>query len=364
MPVAIAAVAAGLDRWRQTQVVLDPVMVATSGDRLLAPEAIDALKRELFPRALVITPNLPEAAALLDAPLAQNEDEMRAQARALLALGANAVLIKGGHAQRRGERRPPGRRATRSRGSTAEQIDTKNTHGTGCTLSSAIAAGLAKGLRLAEAVRATPRPMSPPRSPPPTSSASATATARCIISMPGGERGARMTKLTRRTLARAGRARRRSARRALRRARADQALAHGHLLAEAPARPRHVGRARRRAHRGALRRPAADHRVGRGRSGARLRGARRGRRRRRRDGPHRLVLLAGQAAGRRVLHHRAVRADAGRARRLGRGRRRAGAVGRALRAVRRQAVHGRQHRRLHGRLVPPRAASRSTTCAA
>ena len=73
-----------------------------------------------------------------------------------------------------------------------------------------------------------------------------------------------------------------------------------------------------------------------------------------RDRPHRRVLLAGQDAGRGVLHHRAVRADARRARRLGRRRRRPGAVGRALRAVRRQALHGRQHRRLHGRLVPER----------
>ena len=80
-PDAIRAVAAGLDRWQQTLVVLDPVMVATSGDRLLAPDAIDVLKRELFPRALVITPNLAEAAALLDAPVATAEDEMRAAGR-------------------------------------------------------------------------------------------------------------------------------------------------------------------------------------------------------------------------------------------------------------------------------------------
>src|SRR5439155_2160929 len=66
-PAVIEAVAAGLARWRQTNVVLDPVMVATSGDRLIAPEAVDVLKQKLIPRALVITPNLPEAAALLDA---------------------------------------------------------------------------------------------------------------------------------------------------------------------------------------------------------------------------------------------------------------------------------------------------------
>src|SRR3954466_2497524 len=150
-PLAIGAVAAGLDRWRAANVVLDPVMIATSGDRLLAPEATHALVRDLFPRALVITPNLHEAAALTDTPLAQNDDEMRAQAQRLLALGANAVLIKGGHAQtvQAADLLVPPAAVARF---TAEKIDTKNTHGTGCTLSSAIAAALAKGASLAEAV--------------------------------------------------------------------------------------------------------------------------------------------------------------------------------------------------------------------
>ncbi len=150
---AIEAIAQGLSRWRQTKVVLDPVMIAASGDRLLAPDAIEVLKRVLIPRALVITPNLPEAAALLDAPVARNEADMHEQAERLLALGSRAVLIKGGH------------------GSGAESVDlllesgetirlaaariaTRNTHGTGCTLSSAIAAGLAKGLDLVAAARA------------------------------------------------------------------------------------------------------------------------------------------------------------------------------------------------------------------
>ena len=150
-PHAIGAVAAGLDRWKQNTVVLDPVMVATSGDRLLAPEAVATLTRDLFPRALVITPNLHEAAALTGMPLAQNENEMRAQAQALLALGANAVLIKGGHAQQRDATDLLVTRDAIAR-FTAEKIETKNTHGTGCTLSSAIAAGLAKGASLAEAV--------------------------------------------------------------------------------------------------------------------------------------------------------------------------------------------------------------------
>jgi len=149
----IEAVAGGIERHRMKNVVLDPVMIATSGDRLLHSDAIDALRQLLLPRAHVITPNLPEAAVLLDAPVAKDESEMRVQAQRLLALGATAVLIKGGH------------------GSGAESVDllvdacgterlaaprfaTRNTHGTGCTLSSAIAAGLAKGLSLIEAARA------------------------------------------------------------------------------------------------------------------------------------------------------------------------------------------------------------------
>jgi hydroxymethylpyrimidine/phosphomethylpyrimidine kinase len=150
-PNAIRAVAAGLDRWQQSLVVLDPVMVAASGASLLAPDAIDVLKRELFPRALIVTPNLPEAAALLDMPVASNEAEMRQQAEKLLAFGARTVLIKGGHATG-----PESVDLLVSPTATArlvaERVATANTHGTGCTLSSAIAAGLAKGQRLAEAV--------------------------------------------------------------------------------------------------------------------------------------------------------------------------------------------------------------------
>ena len=92
-PAAIRAVADGLSRYRRDKIVLDPVMVAASGDRLLAPEAIAVLRAELIPRASVITPNLPEAAALLEAPMAQSENEMREQGEKLLALGAGAVLI-------------------------------------------------------------------------------------------------------------------------------------------------------------------------------------------------------------------------------------------------------------------------------
>ncbi|MBI1204505.1 MAG: bifunctional hydroxymethylpyrimidine kinase/phosphomethylpyrimidine kinase [Rhodopseudomonas sp.] len=150
---AIEAVAAGLKRHAARNIVLDPVMVATSGDRLLAAEAVAALCRELLPLALVVTPNLHEAAALTDAAVASSEDEMVAQALRILAFGPRYVLMKGGHGTgaesvdllvgEEGVVRFP-----------APRIATDNTHGTGCTLSSAIAAGLAKGLGLNDAVRA------------------------------------------------------------------------------------------------------------------------------------------------------------------------------------------------------------------
>jgi len=151
-PAVIEAVAAGLERHKQTQVVLDPVMVATSGDRLLAPAAVESLRRVLIPRALVITPNIPEAAALLEAPPAQSESAMREQAERLIGLGARAVLIKGGHHEG-AESVDLLVEETRHTRLAASRVETRNTHGTGCTLSSAIAAGLAKGLGLLEAVR-------------------------------------------------------------------------------------------------------------------------------------------------------------------------------------------------------------------
>jgi hydroxymethylpyrimidine/phosphomethylpyrimidine kinase len=148
----IAAVATGLRRHKQTNVVLDPVMASTSGRRLLAPDAVKALRTQLLPRALVITPNLPEAAALLDAPEAADENEMLRQAGRLIALRANAVLMKGGHAGG-AESIDLLVTATASIRFVGERIQTRNTHGTGCTLSAAIAAGLAKGRGLTEAVR-------------------------------------------------------------------------------------------------------------------------------------------------------------------------------------------------------------------
>jgi hydroxymethylpyrimidine/phosphomethylpyrimidine kinase len=151
-PAVIETVAAGLDRWNAKNVVLDPVMVATSGDRLLNPDAIDVLKRVLIPRALVITPNLAEAATILEEPLARSEDEMLAQAGRLRDRGAQTVLIKGGHSEG-AESVDMLVQATSFTRLATPRIDTKNTHGTGCTLSSAIAAGLAKGLDLVTAAR-------------------------------------------------------------------------------------------------------------------------------------------------------------------------------------------------------------------
>jgi hydroxymethylpyrimidine/phosphomethylpyrimidine kinase len=149
---AIEAVIAGLDRHRARNVVLDPVMAASSGEKLLRPDAVDAL-RKLIGRAYVLTPNLPEAAALLDLPPARDEAEMRAQAETLLTLGVGAVLIKGGHGSG-----PESADLLVEAGEgclrfAVPRVATKNTHGSGCTLASAVAAGLAKGLALGEAVR-------------------------------------------------------------------------------------------------------------------------------------------------------------------------------------------------------------------
>lgn len=146
----IEVIADGLER-RGIRPVLDPVMVATSGDRLLRADAIEALRTRLLPLAVLVTPNLPEAALLSDSSPAGTEKEMLAQAEAILRSGAGAVLLKGGHGT--------GAESTDIlfdgndvQRFTAPRIGTANTHGTGCTLSAAIAAGLAQSLSLAEAV--------------------------------------------------------------------------------------------------------------------------------------------------------------------------------------------------------------------
>jgi len=151
-PEVVEVVAWAIDHYRLRKVVLDPVMVATSGDRLMAAETVQVLVQQLFPRATVITPNLDEAALLLGRAI-DGIDALDEAATALLALGAPAVLLKGGHlpgndvldvlAQADG---------TRLRLPTS-RIATPNGHGTGCTLSSAIACYLAQGLGLAQAVQ-------------------------------------------------------------------------------------------------------------------------------------------------------------------------------------------------------------------
>ena len=135
----VEAVAERLRRYKVQNVVLDTVMLAKSGDPLLSPTAVRALREHLLPQVSLITPNLPEAAALLDASHACNEREMHEQGRALLALGCEAVLMKGGHLD---NDESPDWLFTRNGAErfTAPRIKTKNTHGTGCTLSAALAA--------------------------------------------------------------------------------------------------------------------------------------------------------------------------------------------------------------------------------
>jgi hydroxymethylpyrimidine/phosphomethylpyrimidine kinase len=147
---AIEAVTAGLMRHGARNVVLDPVMAATSGETLLRADALGAL-RKLVSRAELLTPNLPEAAALLGLPAARDEGEMQMQGQKLLELGAGAVLIKGGH----GGGPDSIDLLVEAAGFTrfaAQRVKTANTHGTGCTFASAIAAGLARGCMLGEAV--------------------------------------------------------------------------------------------------------------------------------------------------------------------------------------------------------------------
>jgi hydroxymethylpyrimidine/phosphomethylpyrimidine kinase len=148
----VEAVIDGLREFPGVPVVVDPVMVAQSGDVLLEEDAIEAIRAQLMPLAVLVTPNMPEAAQLLGEPIAHNENEMTAQAKRLRELGAAAVLLKGGHAttplsvdilvDAEGTHRLE-----------APRTPTRNTHGTGCTLSAAIAAELARGASLREAIR-------------------------------------------------------------------------------------------------------------------------------------------------------------------------------------------------------------------
>ncbi|HET9250366.1 MAG TPA: bifunctional hydroxymethylpyrimidine kinase/phosphomethylpyrimidine kinase [Actinomycetota bacterium] len=148
----VEAAAAAIEEAGIPALVVDPVFVSKHGHALLVPDAVDALRRAILPLATLVTPNLPEAAGLAGFDVEGPED-MRRAAEAILDLGPQAVLVKGGHLE--------GDRATDLFATSAmeewidgERIDTPHTHGTGCTLSSAIAAHLAKGASLPAAVRA------------------------------------------------------------------------------------------------------------------------------------------------------------------------------------------------------------------
>lgn len=151
VPEIVDVVAWAIDHYQLKNVVLDPVMVATSGDRLIASETVQVLVRELFPRATLITPNLDEAVLLLGRDIS-DASVLESAGRDLLAMGARAVLLKGGHL--------PGddvmdllvQPNTPSERLSSRRIHSNNVHGTGCTLSSAIAAYLALGMGLSEAV--------------------------------------------------------------------------------------------------------------------------------------------------------------------------------------------------------------------
>ena len=152
-PELIRAVARGLIRHGVGAIVLDPVMVAQSGDKLLQDEAIEALKSELIPLATLITPNLPEASVLLGRDIATQEAARKAL-KELAALGCANVLVKGGHLESGDSDDtlylgPEGRVVTLP----GARIPTRNNHGTGCTLSSAIASNLARGEDVETAVR-------------------------------------------------------------------------------------------------------------------------------------------------------------------------------------------------------------------
>ncbi len=135
----VEAVAGRLAFYQAQNVVLDTVMLAKSGDPLLAPSAVESLRRCLLPQVALITPNLPEAAALLDTLQAKNEREMKEQGDALLGMGCKAVLMKGGHLE---DAESPDWLFTRdgARRFSTPRVQTRHTHGTGCTLSAALAA--------------------------------------------------------------------------------------------------------------------------------------------------------------------------------------------------------------------------------
>ena len=150
-PEIVYVVAWAIDHYQLKNVVLDPVMVATSGDRLIASETVQVLVRELFPRATLITPNLDEAVLLLGREIS-DVSVLETAGRDLLAMGARAVLLKGGHLPGNDLMDLLVQPNTPSERLSSRRIHSNNVHGTGCTLSSAIAAYLALGMGLSEAV--------------------------------------------------------------------------------------------------------------------------------------------------------------------------------------------------------------------
>ena len=149
---SIKTIAACLRKYKPKIIVLDPVMISKSGFPLLQPEACETLIDELLPLATLVTPNLPEAEAISGMKVTKKE-EMRPVAEKIISLGAKAVLVKGGHlSDTADDLLFDGQQEKWFAG---ERIATKNTHGTGCTLSSSLAANLAKGLSLEEAVQAS-----------------------------------------------------------------------------------------------------------------------------------------------------------------------------------------------------------------
>jgi hydroxymethylpyrimidine/phosphomethylpyrimidine kinase len=149
----IKLVAAKIKQYQPAFLVVDPVMIATSGDLLLQTSAIDTLKSELLPLADIITPNLPESAALIGSEVPNNAADMLKMVAGLRQLGATAILLKGGHLEQDESSNDLLIFDEQIHHLTAKRIHTRNTHGTGCTLSSAIASYLAQGHDLLRAVQ-------------------------------------------------------------------------------------------------------------------------------------------------------------------------------------------------------------------
>ena len=145
----IETVAQQMERHLVRRLVVDPVMVAKSGDSLLREDAVGALRSRLLPLATVVTPNIPEAEVLTEMTIGSDAD-MRTAAQKIVQLGARAVVVKGGH--REGPATDLFFDGSEFRESSAPRVDTQNTHGTGCTFASAVAAGLARGMELVDAV--------------------------------------------------------------------------------------------------------------------------------------------------------------------------------------------------------------------